>query len=304
MKSLLYLFLSFPLFADQECKFDLTLQNATTTVEEVEQMVQQELIIKRPNNSSNCSNYRVFFSKGLANSYQRKAFSVGQFGTKSINYNLYKNINQVGILKELVDALNSNEYLDGRASDTTSAPFYISVPGFDIQSTPVAGVYNDNVQVALYSHSGNGNLSFEEVRTFTVSLIVSKKVNLSLVDEGQPFDASSTTKVLDFGLIEKGQIKGADLRVVSNTPYQVRVSSQNGGALKLGTSAINYQMRVNSSNVSIGSSSGSGVVIGQGNYPTNSAGDVYNLKFEVLTDTTNLIGGLYQDVITVTAIAN
>ena len=297
---------SLNLMADPVCDYHFDLSNAVVLIEESSQVIQKDMEIWRGQNSPNgrCDRYRVFFSKGLANSYQRRAYN--GFG-HYVNYNLHSNINQTGVLKDSGDAVNNNEFLHGKAPEKYThytQSFFISVPG--LETTLVrSGTYMDIVQVTIFGFNNNsGNYNFEETDNFIVLLYIPKRVQISLVDEGGVFDSSSTSKVLDLGLISQGQVRGADLRVVSNSSYQVKISSQNNGQLKQSQGdTINYSLKVNGGNVALSGSSTGPVTIGNGDL-TSSAGDLFNLKFTILETTNQKSAGMYQDVLTITAIAN
>lgn len=305
MRGLLIFLLSFSAFAASDCDYHFSASNATIQILDASQVIQQGMSVYRGNGSprDNCRNYRVFFSKGLANSYQRKAFSLFN---GSINYNLHSNINQSGILKEYGDALNSAEFLEGQAQDrntTYSNRFYVSIPGV-ANGTVRSGTFVDTVQISIYGYNeSNRKYIFEETLGLTLLFVVPKVVQISVVDEGGEFNENSTTKVLDFGILAKGQEKGADLRVVSNSSYKVNVNSMNGGVLKQsGGSTIKYTMKVNGAGVAL-PSGGSSTFLGSGD-ETTSAGDRFNLSFQITDSTTNLPAGLYQDNLTITATAN
>lgn len=294
----------FSLSASAECEYILRINSAVIEVLGNSQVVQHPLSIKREqNNSGVCNNYRIYFSKGVANSYQRKAFSL--LGLNSISYNLHKNVNQQGTLKERNDALNSNEFLDGNMPDKGTYytnNFFISVPGLNNTSI-VSGYYYDVIQASAYSFSG-GVQTFEQTENFTLIFYVTQNVQISIIDEGGAFNANSTSKVLDFGLLTQNSEKGADVRVLSNGSYQLKVSSQNNGVLKQSqNNTIAYALRVNGANVNLSSSSTSPVQIGSGS-ATSTAGDLYNLKVKINENTQNKNAGTYQDIITITAIAN
>lgn len=309
MKRLISLFIFFAsssLFAVPECEYEINLSNATVQVSEQSQVVQQGLSIsRRIGQVQRCSVYRIFFSKGQANSYNRMAYLNS---TNTLNYNLHQNINLNGILKEFNDALSSVEYISGNMpEDNTpySNNFFISVPALSTQSNAPSGIYTDVIQLAVYGFNpSSGNYSFERVTNVTVSLIVHNKIQISIVEEGGTFNASSTSKILDFGELEMNEEKGVDVMVSSNTPYQLQLSSQNSGNLKSpGQSTVAYNLKSNGSSVGLSGSQGSPVLIGGGN-PTNAPGDRYNLKIKITESVENKPSGLYQDVITITAIAN
>lgn len=301
---LILMSLSFNIYA-QDCRYNLHMNNAVIEVLDNSQVIQQTFTLDRDNTgsgSSKCNNYRVFFGKGLANSYQRKAYSLqgAQYA-----YNLHKLVNQSGVLKERNDAVTSNEFVEGIApnrNQTYSNSFFISVPG-KASSTVSSGFYYDVVQIALYSRDGS-ELTYETTDNLTLLFYINQTVQVSIVDEGGTFDASSTSKVLDFGYISQNAEKGADLRVVSNGSYQIKISSQNNGEMKLGSSdTIDYSLRVNGSTVNLASSASSPVLIGSGN-ATGSQGALYNLKVKIIENPQNKSAGMYQDILTITAIAN
>lgn len=288
-----------------ECNYQISLNNATIQVEESPQVIQQTFNIRRGQNSPSgrCGLYRVFFSKGYANSYQRKAFTLS---LQSLNYNLHKTINMSGVLKDFNDAVTASEYVDGsapsRETDYTNR-FFIAAPGLS-GNVLAAGTYVDVVQVSIYGFNENsGNYLFDETDNFTVVFYIPKKVQVSLIDEGQVFDANSTSKTMDFGIMQQNQEKGVDLRVLSNGSYQLKLSSLNNGKLVRGNESVNYSLKVNGSGVSLNNSSASPVQIGSGS-TTSQAGDLYNLKVKIDENVSNKSAGLYQDVITITAIAN
>lgn len=304
---LITLFHNLLAFADPQCNYLFSLNNATYMADDTPQVIRQDIEISRGENSPDgrCEVYRIFFGKGLANSYQRKATAPNG---ATLNYNLHRQINQSGVLKDFNDALIDNERLEGFAPNrftTYSNAFYVSTQGLAGQDFPASGNYTDIVQVSLYGFNPNSQLyNFEQNRPFTITFTVPNRIFISLIDEGSVFDASSTSKVMDFGNITENQEKGVDLRVVSNTPYQVKVSSTNNGALKHAEGdTIDYIFRVNNSPVSLTSSATAPVSIGIGNR-TTAAGDRYNIKVRISGSVENKRSGLYQDMITISAIAN
>lgn len=298
------IWLSTPIMA-AECDYHFTLNNATIQIADAPQVIQQTFSVQRGQNSpfGRCSPYRVFFAKGTSNSYQRTARTIGG---ASLNYNLHRNINTAGVLKDFADAVSASEFLDGQAPEKQTPytnRFFISTPGLN-NNVLLAGTYIDLVQVSIYGYNENsGNYLFDEAVSFTVVFYVPKKVQVSLIDEGQAFDVSSTSKTLDFGQMQQNQEKGADLRVLSNGNYQIKISSLNNGKMVQANQSVLYALRVNGTSVALTSSASSPVLIGSGN-ATSQAGDLYNLKVRIDENVANKSAGLYQDVITITAIAN
>lgn len=311
MKILFLILTAFSLqsaFADPVCDYHFDLNNATFMADDQAQVIRQDIDVFRGQNSPDgrCGIYRLFFSKGLANDYQRRAFAPNG---ASINYNLHRQINQNGILKDFNDALTGNERIEGLAPNKNTIylnQFYVSTQGIMGQDFPASGNYTDVVQVSLYGFNENsGNYNFEESGPFTITFVVPKRIMVSLIDEGSVFDESSTSKVMDFGNMTQNQMKGADLRVLSNTPYTVKVSSMNNGNLKhtSGNSVIPYALKSNNTPINLANSANSAVTLGSGGM-TTTAGTLYNLKVQITGNVSEKEAGLYQDVITITAIAN
>lgn len=308
MKVFLLPFLLFSLnaFSDVECQFTLIAPSVVVQLTDNQQVIQRNISLFRGQQSpmGHCYDYKLFFSKGTANSYQRRAYNSSG---ASIPYNLHQSINLSGILKDYQDAATYGEYLFGASParhTTYTSPFYISAPGLGTISSP-SGVYTDNVRVSIYAITQSSNTYiFDTSITLSILFQITKNIQLSLVDEGGAFDPSSTSRVLDFGLLKQNAEKGADLRVVSNSPYQIKISSQNSGKLKTSAGeAIGYSLHVNSSPVNISNSEASPVSIGNGAATSNS-GDRYNLRFKIVENTSNKAAGVYQDFLTITAIAN
>jgi spore coat protein U-like protein len=294
-------------WADPECDYQINLSSATIEARDLQQVVQQEFSLQRGQNSpaGRCRLFRVFFNKGQANSYQRRATS----SDGVMNYNIHRNINLSGILKDFGDALNENEYLQGEAPEKLvnyTTRYYLSLPGLNSQGPVPSGMYVDTVQVTVYGfNESSGRYLFSTAANFLVTIIVPHKIEVSLIDEGGVFDPSSTTKVMDFGHLKRGQQKGVDLRVVANTPYQVYLSSSNNGVLKLPQKdQITYQLRVNNIPLPLKNSAASPVNMGGSAQRSRTGGDLYNLKVEISDSIEGKKAGTYQDVITLTAIAN
>jgi hypothetical protein len=289
----------------KECDYTLTLSNATVQPTSSGQVIQQNFVIRRDKNpDQTCANYRLYFGKGIANSYQRKAFN-NQF--EPYNYNLHQNINLNGTLKEFNDALNATEFIQGttaiRRTDY-SGSFYLSLPALSSQTNQRAGLYRDIVTISTFRLESDNSLEFEASNAYQVNINIPVLLNISLVNEGEPFNINSTSKVLDFGNMEVNQVLGADMIVNSNTPYQLRVSSFNNGKMINGTSLVGYSLQVNNSTVALGSSKSSPVTVASESDPSPVAGDRFNMKVKILSIPTGASTGVYQDSITITAIAN
>ncbi len=288
-----------------ECDFGLRLNNVTAIPITTQQVIEQPFVIRREKNQDNrCSRYRLYFSKGQGNSYQRQSFNLF---AHPYNYNLHQNINTAGILKEFNDALNPSEYIQGNTPNRRTdynGSFYLSLPGLSTQTNQKAGVYSDMVQIAVYRQEDDDSLHFEFSQNFQVNITIPVSLSISLVNEGDPFNQNATTKVLDFGILEVNQELSADIVASSNTPYSIRVSSLNNGAMVNHESRVGYSMKVNNIGVPLNSSKDIPVTIATSTEPSPVAGSRYNLKIRVTDLPETPSPGLYQDSITITAIAN
>ncbi len=296
-------FLSFGAWAAPDCGLASTLGNATIQATNSQQVIQQDFSVSRnhPNNNR-CSNYILYFSKGRANSYQRSAYNTLN---QPYLYNLHSNINLSGILKDRNDALSLNEVVTGATPNnggTYNGSFFISVT--PTSNNSYAGTFTDNIQVSLFRASDVNDQNLEEVNTFNLTINIPTTINLSLVDEGGVFNPASTTKVMDFGDFVQNQEMGADLMVSSNTPYQIRFSSLNNGVMKNSGDSVNYQLKVNQSVINMQGSGSSPVVVAVSGTSSVAAGDRYNVRVKIIDAPDSKAAGLYQDSITITAIAN
>lgn len=287
----------------QNCNYSVGLGNFTGNVGPVAQTVEHTATVTRPTNSStaNCTNYRVYFGKGNANSYQRRAYS----GNSSLTYNLYRTVNQGNILKDFGDAL-TGEFLSGAVPTPNvagSISFFVGFPDLNsIFTQSPAGVYTDVVPINFYQVRQNGNVEYVTTRNLTISFNLPRYAELSIVPENSPHDANNTTYVMDFGTIEPSEELRADLWVKGNVGYGVMLSSMNGGQLRLsagGTSAVPYQIRVGSGSYFTPAPAGTQFTVAQRNAGTSTAGERYNLRVR-LGNFGQLEDGDYQEVITIT----
>jgi hypothetical protein len=215
-------------------------------------------------------------------------------------------VNANGILKEQPDALSSLEWVELIAPDRSvsyQTPFFISIPSLTNQNFPPKGIYSDNLQVAIWTIK-QSVFVFDQVTNLAISLVVPTRLDISLVDEGAPFNANSTSKVFDFGNLAQNVQRSGDLRVMSNTPYQLRISSQNGGVLKKGLDTLAYSFLVNNSVIGLAGSANSPISFATGTGNSGLSGDRFNIVVKITEGTSSKAAGIYEDIISITAIAN
>lgn len=287
-----------------DCQMSLSLTNAIITPTSEGQIVEQNYIVSRAsNNDVRCVFFRLYFSKGLANSYQRKAYNISN---DTYDYNLHKSTNLNGVLKEFADATVNNEYIrlpmPARNVNFTGS-FFIYVPSSTSQNFPPAGNYTDNVSVSLYRENNSGLQALQLTQPLTVTITMPTEINVSLVDQGATFDPNSTMKTLNFGTIQQNAELRTDLMVDSNTPYKINISAQNNGKMLNGGEAIDYLLTFNSSPVDLSSSQSQPVTV-VNTSPARGVKDRYPISVKVLSDPEDKAAGIYEDSITITAIAN
>ncbi len=287
--------------AQADCGYTINMGSFMAAVREDAQVLPHSLTLERTQSSeNNCGTYRLYFGKGYANSYQRRAYS----GIRSVTYNLHPTINTGNILKERGDA-GPNEYIVGQAPSKNvpyTSSWYVSVPSlYSLFSSP-AGVYTDVVPIYVYQVKSNGDVDYETTRYLTLSFTIPRFVELSLVPENANHDPSATTYVMDFGELSPGEELRADLRVMGNVGYGVSITSLNGGRLMNGMdTGVPYQIRVGSANYFTPTPAGSPHQVAQRYFGTDTDGERYNLRVKIGNFTSSaLSGGDYQDVVTIT----
>lgn len=291
------------------CDFDIDTNSINETISSINTESPQTITASRPNGTSanNCAYAYFFFSKGNANSYNRKAYN--SFG-ENLNYNLYQGTSQFGILKDAYDFQNANEYLRTylqRPNENFQSQFYFYLPAISNSTMVRGGTYTDQVSVNVYRSGMNSNWAYYEfTRMLPVTIYVPKTVNISLVDSGSPIDLNSTFKNLDFGNLETNESKSFDLMVASNAGFRISLSSLNNGKLKNNTNAnyvINYSLKLNGNTINLSNSASIPVLVATGSGVTGNNG--VRLPFNVrIGSVDEEQWGDYQDYITITAATN
>jgi hypothetical protein len=302
-------FLSAPfasVFAD--CGYSLDTPSITYNVSDYNPTLQSTVSVTRnKDNGSPCNNEFLAFTKGGAGSYNRHAANLANGNL--IYYNIYKNNNLTGVLKESSDISSPDETFFGSITknQTNFYPLYMALAPFG-SNPPAAGTYFDDIQVQAYSGTYTNINSYEGYKDLNIYIVVSKFTSLSLVDTGGVYDPALTSKTLDFGELTTGEELSFDVRVVSNAGYNLKISSSNNGVLQRtggtgATSQIGYNFYANGTQIGLGSSSGSPITIASGSGVTSSQGVRVPIRVVIGTVDINKDPGTYQDYITLTTIA-
>ncbi len=224
----------------------------TYTIGDTNPAATNNVTITRTSNSANCTDYFLGFTKGGSSTYARLANNAS-LGT-NISYNIYKNSDGTGILKDEVDITSNSETLFGPIArdEVITNSYYFIVSGINSSTPPRFGNYTDTFVLKDYHGTWNGSSTLDDSINVNVTITVPKVIQLALQSSGDVFDSSQTSKILDFGTLEQNEELSLDVKVVSNAGYNVSVSSMNNGKLKhataTGTSAlIDYEFFVNNS---------------------------------------------------------
>lgn len=285
----------------QNCNYQIDLNSSfTAEVNSNEQILAHETSLTRPNNSPTprCQDYQIYFGKGQANSYQRKAYS----GVDSVSYNIYADASKGSVLKDYPDA-TTGEFLSGRAPSKNTPyteSFYIAVPSMTELFSQGPGVYVDVVALNYYAKRNNGQVDFQTSRYLTIQIRIPRFVEMSLVPENAPHDPNSTTYLMDFGQMNSNEQLGADLRVVGNVGFGVMMSSSNGSKLVNNQDSVGYQIKVGQGGYQTLSPAGALYQVAQSTSSTSLNGKRYNLQVRLGEVGGNLESGSYEDVITIT----
>lgn len=292
-----------------DCDYKVNVPALSYTVSDVNPSVPGLLTILRDKDEGNkCNNFFFAFTKGWSGSYNRRAQNLSN--GEVLFYNLYKNNNGTGVLKEPSDITSANDVIFGTIAKNQTKNFnyhFLLAP----QSSglpPKAGTYIDVIQVQTYSGFYFDIERFEGFKNLNIYINVPKSISLSLVDSGESHDETKSSKTLDFGELEEQESQNFDVRVLSNADYILKVSSNNNGQLsKLGGSGPNsfiaYDFYSHSTLRSLNNSSSNPVTIATFNGQTPAGGAQVPIKI-VIKSVTDKAPGNYQDFLTLSVISN
>lgn len=207
------------------------------------------------------------------------------------------------VLKHFPEAVSASDVLQGAFQNTGAEEQRFTLyPRLTPSAYERYGSYESTFTLRLYSGNLTGRYTLEDTDTFRLSHRLEKRIDLSLVSPGSPFDAGATAKTLDFGELTTGKEQSFDLVLKFNAGYKIRISSQNGGYLRSRASkaGIGYSLFLN--NVGVAMAGSSDVILaGSGTSPAGGqrfGGRVRIGKVE------NAQAGTYADAVTFTVSAN
>lgn len=301
MKVILFLFFMFQFSHEsfaQNCQLSVNANNYQGTLQNTIQTDTHSISLNRHNNGSDCENYRIYFSTGGANNYNRQASN----GNGSIPYNLYRDNGLNSVLKDY-QAAGNGEYLSVSLpyKDVDySFPFYVKLVDLNSVFSAGPGYFGDQIQAHIYVVKSNGSLEYQTTGYFNFQFIIPRYAELSLVSTGAPHDPSQTTYLLDFGNLTSNESKSLSLSIKGNVGFGIYMASQNGSNLKNGTALIPYQVKVSYTNYISLNNPGQNYYIMQRNSGTSPNSESYPVTVKIGQIPNNPKTGDYQDVITIT----
>ena len=275
-------------------------------------------LTRTKNGGPKCNTYFVAFSGGWSNDINnRRLFNLAT-SSSVLYYNLYKNSNSTGILKDANGTITSpNEVLFGTIAinQTVTLKYYFTLGPLSAGLPTRAGVFEDHINVQVYkgSYLPNGNYGLEDDKTLNLYVNVPKSISISLVDTNAPHNSAQTFKTLDFGVLEENEEMSFDVRLVSNTPHVLYISSTNDGKLKRiggngSGSTANAQIAYNfygnnsSSPTWLGNSSNDSVGLLWSYGSTSAGGTRYPVRIKI-NSVINKTPGDYQDSLTLSVVS-
>lgn len=250
-------------------------------------------------------NYFVTVDYGGAASFNDRRLT--QSGGYEIPVDIYRDVAHTQLLKKLPEATVSTEVIAGSFPNLTFSPSSVThtyYPQLATVDYHRFGEYSDTFTVRLYEGTlGSGSPSLEDSETVKLKYTMAKKIDLSLVATGAPFNVADTAETMNFGTLTAGAVRTFDIGVKFNAGYRVRVSSLNQGNLKHASQndTVPYTLRVNSSVVNLAGSNSSPVQVstGSGVSPTNGLALSSSVTIGALG---NARAGNYSDTVTVTVV--
>ena len=240
--------------------------------------------------------YTLGFSSGQSGDPENRRL-VAPNGS-SIPYRIVDSAASGTDLKDLGDQPSQSEVLTGviPAGQTVTEQFVVLIPGGGV---PEAGTYSDSVELTVYDNQER----VADTVTLELGVTVPALLGISLVPAGAAFDPDARSYLLDFGVLEQGDIGMVDLIVRSNIAYGVELSSANTGAFAHTdpgiTSLVPYTLRFDGSPTDLsGGSAGAAV----GMSPPPASGRRHALEIEV-GETAAAASGPHEDTVQITVIA-
>ena len=287
----------------QNCQFNISVGNFVGMINSSVQSIPHSFSLSRGSNSNNCRNFRAYFSKGNAGSYNRETSS----GNQIVPYNIYKESSLVNILKDEPDA-TSGEWIEGTLDNRNTNynfNFFFKVIDLDSVFNHTASTYHgDQIQVRIFSVKNNGDLVPQTVGYMYVQMATPRFVELSVGSSSSTHDPSQTQHLLNFGNMQSGDIQNASLHVKGNVGFTVRFASEEGSKLVNGTSFVPYSVKVGSTNYRDLTNPGQEYWMFNRSNGTPQNAQTYPISVKLGAVPNNPSTGDYSDIITISVSAH
>jgi hypothetical protein len=199
------------------------------------------------------------------------------------------------VLKSIQEASSSADVLGGQfTGDNDNDKDMIFRPRLGSTDYERYGTYAADFTLRLYSGTLTGSHTLEDTQSFRLSYRMGKRIDLSLVGPGAPFDRGATSKTMNFGALSEGSHLDFDLVIKTNAGYRVKMESQNRGKLVYRSSSVPYTLSLQGAAVSLASEA----TVAQGSGASGNSG--YRLPGRItISALGNAQAGTYSDLITV-----
>ena len=175
-------------------------------------------------------------------------------GGRPIVFNVFTSSIKTNPIRDLPVATANDvitgQFTRGGVATNTHQHYYWIRP----QQIAPPGVYSGIVHFKLYQGNQQTNtlISVQQVQFLAD---VRPEAEVSVVDQGQPFDATRIDRTINFGMARKGQRASFDLKARGNNGFEVTIQSQNGGVMRHAnvndTSTLPYTLLVGGKQVSL-----------------------------------------------------
>lgn len=249
----------------------------------------------------NSCNYFVTIDYGAASSFGGR--KLVQSGGYEIPVNIYRDSAHTQILKKVPDAGTASDVISG-SFPQGSNPGSVTHTYYPMLGTLAYnrfGTYSDTFTVAVYEYTGSYSGTPTDTDTVKLQYTMAKKIDLSLMASGAPFNAADTVENMNFGVLSAGAVRGFDIGVKYNAGYRVRVSSLNEGRLKHASlsDTVPYTLAVNSAAVSLAGSNTTPVQVATGSGVSAANGTILTSSVTIGALGTARAGN-YSDTVTIT----
>lgn len=280
-----------PLWAQAECD-DLRIQNLQN-VDFTNNGSPNEDFRVRQNGRGSCRFFVTVDNGGASSAQNRRLYHSNRMDSLPVQICIDSSCSSV--IKPIQEAASSSDVIIGSFSQGgDNDAGFVFRPRLGPSNYERHGDYETNFTMRLYSGTLTGSHSLEDTESFRLRYRMNKRIDLSLVNPGAPFDPSSTSKTMNFGTLKQGQRLDFDLVIKTNAGYRVRMESQNRGKLVYRGSSVPYSLSLANAAVSLSTEA----TVSQGGGASGSGG--YRLPGRItISSIGDAQAGTYTDAVTI-----